>query len=52
MMADHELGVVEQAVRHFRRFHLDAQAAAAKEEVEGKPTDRVGQPWREAERTV
>ena len=49
MMAYHDLGVVEQAVCRFRCFHLDKQATAAKQEVEGKPTDRVGQPWREAE---
>jgi hypothetical protein len=52
MMAYHELGIVEQAVRRFRRSHLDAQAAAAKQEMEGEPSDRVGEPWRKAERTV
>jgi hypothetical protein len=52
MMAYHELGIVEQAVRRFRRSHLDAQAAAAKQEVEGEPSDRVGEAWRKAERTV
>src|SRR5690242_17651470 len=43
---------VEQAVCRFRRSHLDAQAPALEQDVEGKPSERLWQPWREGERAV
>jgi len=52
MMAHLQWRAVEQTVRRFCRSHLDAQAAAAEQEVEGEPSQRVWQPWREAERAV
>ena len=52
MMMHHERRAVEQAVRRFRRSHLDMQATAAEHEVEGKPSECFGQPWREGKRAV
>ena len=43
---------VEQSVRRFRRCHLDTQAAASEQEVEGEPSNRIRQARREAGRGV
>ena len=52
MMAHHERRAFEKAVRRFLCSHLDAQTAAPEQNVEGEASDRVGQPWREAERAI
>ena len=52
VMAYHERRAVEQAVRRFRRSHLDAQVTAAEQEVEGKLCDPFWQPWREEECSI
>ena len=49
MMVHLQRRAVEQAVRRFCRCHLDTQAAATEHEVEGEPSQRLWQPWREAE---
>src|SRR6266851_6212515 len=49
VMAYLQRRALEQAVRRFRRCDLDTQAASAEQEVEGKASQRTGQPWREGE---
>ena len=51
-MAHLQRRAVERAVRRLLRRHLDTQAAAAVQEVEGEPHQRLWQPWREAEQAV